>query len=85
MPGSKNHDLRILAGGLLVLACSLGSLASALALLAYDHMAGSANLCTGAGDHCLACAGAVACLAAALTTGGAGVLLLQRPLAHLAA
>lgn len=77
MPINYDLERKLLAGGLLVLACSLGALASALAVLALDHMAMSASLCGPTTGHCISCFGAITCLAAALSTGGAGVSLVR--------
>lgn len=78
MPVTEKQDLGILAGGLFALSGSLGGLASALTMVAYDHMAASANLCVPTSGHCLACVGALVCLAMALMAGGAGVSLFHR-------
>lgn len=86
MPITDDQERKILAGGLLVLACSLGLLASALAVAALDHMAISAGLCGPMSGHCAACFGAIACLAAAVGTAATGLSMLRaRPLCGAAA
>lgn len=77
MPVIDDLERKILAGGLTAMAGSMTALALALAALGWDHMTSSATLCGPAAAHCLACFGAVGCLAAALVAGAAAAWLLR--------
>lgn len=79
MPIIDLSERKILATGLLVLACSLAALTAALSVAALDHMAGAAILCSSPSAHCSACFGGLAACAAALVTGCAGLSLLRPP------
>ncbi|QTN20503.1 hypothetical protein HZ989_05430 [Brevundimonas sp. AJA228-03] len=82
MPITDDLERKIIAGGLLGLACSLGGLASALTVLALDHMAMTATLCGPTSGHCMACFGAVACWTATLGAAAAGTSLLRFNAVH---
>lgn len=77
MPMTDDQERKILAGGLMVLACSLGLLTAALAVAALDHMAISASLCGPTSGHCAACFGAIASLVGALGAAATGISLLR--------
>jgi len=77
MPITDDLERKIIAGGLIGLACSLGGLASALTFVALDHMAMTATLCGPTSGLCMACFGAVACWSATLGTIAVGASLLR--------
>lgn len=81
MPITDRDERRILGGSLLALALSAAGLAAAFDIISQAHMTGLANLCGSPSEHCLACYGAVAALAAALVTGCAGLSFLGAPAA----
>lgn len=77
MKFQNNQERQIVAGGLFVLASSLGTLGTALSAMALDHMAFAANLCGPLAGHCLVCFAAVGTLAAALAAVLAGASLFR--------
>ncbi|MBW8303511.1 MAG: hypothetical protein K0M78_06135 [Brevundimonas sp.] len=77
MPITDLSERKILGSGLFALAGSLVALAAALGAAAFGHMTTSADICGSNPAHCLTCVGALACLAAALAVGSAGLSLLR--------
>lgn len=66
MPITDQSERKILGYGLLALGGSLGALAAAMALEAFDRMSAAAELCGGDPGHCVACISAAVCLPASL-------------------
>ena len=73
---TDSSERNILASGLLALGCSFGALAAAMSVTAFDHMAGTARMCSLAAEHCSACYGAVVTLSVAVITVWSGLSLL---------
>lgn len=69
-------ERNIVGSGLFALASSLAALAAALGATAFDHMRASASMCAPGDGHCLACIGALSCLAAAVVIAGWAASLL---------
>lgn len=76
MPITDPSERAFLGSGLLALGGAFAGLAAALSPTAFNHMITSANMCGPGVEHCLACAGVMACAAAALIAGGSGLSLL---------
>lgn len=79
-PIIDGSEREIVGYSLLALGGSLSGLAAALGVPALNHMiVAPAALCGPGAGHCLACLGALVCLAAAAVVIGAAVALLRSP------
>lgn len=72
-----SQERMLVAGGLFVLAGSLGALGTVLSAMGIDHMAFAANLCGPLAGHCLVCFAAAGTVAASFAAGIAAVSLFR--------